>query len=148
MKRSKHFFSAFERCTFAVTMILVPVALGILVASAASADGDNEPRSLQFDLFNQRAFRTMIRNLHSYDDPVVAPDAEDGDSHAAAPAETVKPLTVEQLTHSQRDTLREQLRNGGCPTDVDPAYIALCESLLRFRSHPAAMRGLKNSREE
>ena len=101
MKHSKHFFSTFERCTFAVTMILVPVALGILVASAASADGDNEPRSLQFELFNQRIFRTRIRSLHTPDDTQVFSE-DDNDVSDDSVQEEVVPLTVEELT--QLDT--------------------------------------------
>ncbi len=132
----KHTFAAFERRALALISIAVPtVFLGIAMTMAQSYN----PKSINHDLFNQRMFRTHIRDLYRHDDDSTA-EAE----HPAAEDTTVKPLTVDDLTGEHRETLRRQLRSGGCPQDVDTEYRELCESLLKHRAAPVVRQGLRN----
>ncbi len=132
----KHTAAPFEHRVLALISVAVPtVFLGIAVTMAQSYN----PRSINHDLFNQRLFRTHIRDVHRYDDPTV-----DTVQHPAAAEAPAAPLTVDDLTGEHRATLRRQLRSGGCPQDVDDEYRILCESLLKHRAAPELRQGLRN----
>lgn len=148
-----------QRSSFAMVLVTIAVptvALGIAVTSAAS-EINTEPRSQQFELFNIDQFRFLKREIR-----MSAPATPSSD--AVHPAATVKPcdsvdetsssssasavLTVQDLTTSQRETLRRQLRIGGCPQDADPAYKALCESLLKQQKPKEYLKGLKHPEQQ
>lgn len=135
----KQQFMAFERRVLALISIAVPtVFFGIAMTTAESYN----PKSINYDLFNQHTFRTHVRNVHSLSDQ--KPSTASNSVHTAAPESGSGDLTFNDLTVSQRDTLRKQLRIGGCPQDVDAAYRKLCESLLKKRQQPVLRQGLRN----
>lgn len=157
MKKKPHSHSSFAMVL--VTIAVPTVALGIAVTSAAS-EINTAPRSQQFDLFNPASFRLQKRQNRMYT-PVTAPASEET-THPAAPA--VKPcdtqasssssssapekLRFADLTSEQRETLRRQLRIGGCPQDADPAYRALCEMMLKQQKPKEYIPGLKHPEQQ
>ncbi len=144
---------AFVLVTIAVPTVLV----GVLTVSAAS-ELSPVTKSTYHQLFNVRSFRLRQRELHLDAVPVPAADADM--SHPAAidlkpcdPAGSVvektktqspRPLIFEDLDRLQRETLRMQLRIGGCPQDALPAYKQLCESMLKQQKSPETKTGLRH----
>lgn len=133
---------------FALTLVTVAIpltVLGALVTSAASSDSDSNPRSLQYEFFDLRSFRLQQRSNHTYEPApssvTVHPAAADQFLHAASGSGALK---YSDLSASERETLRLQLRIGGCPQDALPGYRMLCEKMLKARPHPAVREGLKS----
>lgn len=140
---------------FMLVAIAVPTVLvGVLTVSAAS-DVSVEAKSTYHELFNLRSFRIQQR-MNRQSQPASTVESE---THPAAktlapcaPTDTsttktekpARPLIFEDLDMHQRETLRKQLRIGGCPQDVDPAYRQLCESLLKKQKRPETKAGLKH----
>ncbi len=133
---------------FALTLVTLAVPLtliGAFVTSAASSDSDSNPRSLQYELFDLKSFRLQQRSNRTYrslpDGMTVHPAAADEFLNAKSGSGE---LTYADLSPSERETLRLQLRIGGCPQEALPAYRRLCEKMLKSRPHPAAREGLKS----
>ena len=131
---------SFEKRMNALIAIAVPtVALGLAVTSASAYN----PKAIRHDLFFGPAFRTQVRDARRFDDPIAATGSTQSLRPSAPPHETGA-LTLEDLSDSQLQTLRRQLRTGGCPQDALTAYRDLCESMLKYRLRPETREGLKN----
>lgn len=142
---------------FMLVAIAVPTVLvGVLTVSAAS-DTLPETKSTYHELFDLRSFRIQQR-MNRMNQSAVTLEEETHPAAKAlvpcAPVETMtstekpaRPLIFEDLDMIQRETLRKQLRIGGCPQDADPAYRLLCETLLKKQKQPETKTGLKHPQQ-
>lgn len=85
----------------------------------------------------------------SADSPCITMPKQQSQSSSLSPTM----FRYDDLTDTQKAELRKQLRIGGCPYDVLPGYMELCELMLKQRreiqGHPAATRlPLKNPYQE
>ncbi|MBP7114310.1 MAG: hypothetical protein KBA40_02540 [Candidatus Peribacteraceae bacterium] len=146
-----------QHSMFALMLVSIAVPTVVLGVVAVSAASDISPvtKSTNHELFELRSFRLQQR-LRTQDSVVPASSAEP--ARRAAPTvpcasdtevtETEEasesPLIFEDLSMTQREILRKQLRIGGCPQDVLPGYRQLCESLLKQQQTLEAKTGLTN----
>ncbi len=106
-----------------------------------------------YDLFDPAKY-LLKRRMHE-----AAPEQQSSTSSSAASEATVSPcgtsasassvsvkkqLTMGDLTSTERDTLRKQLRNRACPQEADSDYKALCERMLKQLPARESLDGLKN----
>ena len=142
---------------------VVLIILGMIeVASMTSAAtylpaNYRNPKSNGHDLFNVQEFRTLRRaRVDSYASTssssetisVSSPASSSAVSSISSAAHAAaEELTWNDLTISQRETMRRQLRVYTCPQDTDPAYKALCEKLLKAQGANPTRTGTKNPRQ-
>jgi len=146
-----------QHSMFALMLVSIAVPTVVLGVVAASAASEISPvaKSMNHELFELRSFRLQQR-LRTQDAVIPAALAEP--ARPAAPtmpcapdavsvesdASEEHPLILEDLTITQREILRKQLRIGGCPQNVLPGYRELCETLLRQQQSPESRAGLAN----
>ncbi len=63
---------------------------------------------------------------------------------SSAPSSAAVQLRMIDLTESQRQTLRSQLRNNACPQTAEAAYLDLCHRMLNERPARETRAGLLN----
>lgn len=146
-----------------IAVALVAFATFGIGAIETYATGDrHDYKSMHQDLFKVREFRELRRKVHAEEQGLAVPpkapvlpktpaakvpcDVEGSEALPVKPA--AKSWNYEELPISEKATLREQLRTGGCPQDALPGYRELCEELLAKQKRPKPMRGLKNSEEQ
>lgn len=140
-------------------LTVLPLLLGLLIGSvlpvhllAASASHDS--KSLNRELFDVREFRKLQRQNHRGKFII---DDRSGSQKTASPILN-RPCTgtgsgtgpsgmlqMNEMTTTQRTTMRQQLRNHACPVDVSMCgYRLLCESLLKDQPKWETKTGLRN----
>lgn len=145
----------------ALTAILTPVLMGDLRSVLAvepvevAASTFTEPKPLQNHLFDASEFRLLKRKARSekfIQDKRGSSSSSSTSSmdpcDATQSANTEGMLQLEDLSTSQRETMRRQLRSGACPQEAMYEYRMLCERLLKEQKHRAPMRGPKNPDEK
>lgn len=133
------------RYRLSAAIISLFVGITPMIAHGSEYVG-NEPRSLQRSLFDVRAFRLQVRMKRAF------PTIESGSvlrttkqpTVINAAATDVDELTTDDLSISERDTLRRQLHGGACPQDALIGYRTLCEKLLKLRPVPKVHKTLIN----
>ncbi len=136
---------------FALVALVVPsVLFGVVLVSAASEI--NNPKSTNFQLFDESEFRQLRREVRKEIVPIVT-TKEEPTLHLAAPCDPAKSampiqeeksLRYQDLSSTEREALRLQLRIGGCPQQADPGYKALCESMLKTQEAKKSLKGLRH----
>ncbi len=143
-----------------LALALIALVAPVLTAGIAPsfAEGTTGHTSLLFDysLFNPQEF-LMQRRLRNAAPAVIVPVDQGGSISSAATVNPCDPtpatvplvsvpseLTYDDLTSTERDTLRKQLRNHACPQHADPQYQRLCERMLRAMPAPETRTGLAN----
>ncbi len=126
-------------------LALVAILAPIFTAGALPLFAADAPQTLfDFSIFNGDEFLRTRRQRHAAPENS-ASATEDTSSSAATvnpcdpvPASSasssvssVRELTVDDLSLSDREALRGQLRSRACPQKADPAYLALCQRLVR-----------------
>lgn len=140
---------------FALVALAVPVTL-LGVAAVSAASGLRDVQSMHFELFDADEFRQLQREVHA-DTPDAVTEEDEMETETLNPCDPVqearpvkeeeKPLLYQDLSSTEREALRIQLRIGGCPTDVLPGYKALCERLLKYQVQRETMEGLKSPQQ-
>ncbi len=140
----------------ALVALVVPVLMAGIVPTLA--EGTGHPQLLfDYSLFDRTEFMQM-RRLRNTDRipssssssiesvypsaPMVSPC--DQSTSSVSSVSSVSTLRYEDLTSTQRSTLRGQLRNRTCPQRADAAYLALCESILKALPALETRSGLRN----
>jgi len=145
-----------------VAISVVLVLLGIIeitsITSAKAVITTNyrNPTLTGHDLFDASKFRLLRRAVRAPVSSASSASSSSAVSSSAASSsvssESVHSaaleLKLEDLTSTQRETLRRQLRVYACPTDVDPAYTALCEKMLKAQGHLKILQGPKNPNQK
>ena len=141
-----------------LALALVALLTPLLSAGVATsfAEGVNEHTPLLFDysLFNPRAFliNRRLRNaapslapVHQSSSASSVPTVNPCDPTPAVSSSSVSAeLRLQDLTSTERETLRRQLRNHACPQKADPRYQRLCERMLRAMPALESKTGLAN----
>lgn len=126
--------------------VIISLFIGAVPTLAHASDYvGNEPRSLHHSLFDVREFRLQLRMIRKF------PTMESGSILRTSPQAPVinasgsgtGELKVSDLSISERDTLRRQLRGGACPQHALPGYQKLCESLLKLQPVKPTQTGIK-----
>ncbi len=146
----------------AVILVCVGIAQTVARSSAKALLEVRDPLSTGHDLFNPEEFirlRRESRSTHINEaidqlrTPASSSESFETSSSASSELSSVvsseaaaamQPFTLQDLSPSAQQVLRNQLRSGGCPQEADVRYLALCKSLLDEQSHPAPQAGLAN----
>ncbi len=140
-------------------LALVAILAPVLTAGALPLFAADLPQTLfDFSIFDGQEFLRSRRQRHAAPEDSVSV-TEDASSSAATvnpcdpvPASSasssvssaVRELTVDDLSLSDREALRGQLRSRACPQKADPAYLALCQRLVRQMPEADTQMGLRN----
>jgi hypothetical protein len=137
-----------------VILVCVGIAQTVAHSFAKAALDVRDPLSTGHDLFDPQEFirlRRESRAVHLNEGidgiptPVSSSAFSVGSSMASSGlSEIVAPLTFDALSQYEQQTLRNQLRSGGCPQEADVRYLALCESMLKELTLPSPRAGLAN----
>jgi hypothetical protein len=143
---------------------LTAIAVTLIVWSLFQFTGSTfaalvrNPKAMGNDLFNAQDFSRSRRERFNtmpsspQDDEVPSPEVPlpetlpdpSASTDSSSSSSSLPPLTLEDLTTTERQTLRLQLRSGGCPTEGDARYIALCQEMLAAQPPKETREGLKN----
>jgi hypothetical protein len=145
-----------------LTIAVALVVVGVLETSAVGLEPVRNPYSTGRDLFDATQFILQRRarrapvgdpiapsssssSLSSSASSSLSSSSSSGSLHSAA---EVAPITMQDLTSAQRETLRLQLRMNVCPQTADAAYLALCRLLLKDQDLRIPQAGLKNPHQK
>ena len=146
--------------SLALAFVAVLAPLIAVAAPTFAAEVTTTHTIFDTTLFNAVQFRSERRKAHPAQ-PVDIPRGKPGSqtsSFARSEASSVSSsassslslsssahvLIFEDLTGSQRETLRQQLRIRACPQYADAAYKQLCESMLKALPPLQSRTGLTN----
>lgn len=140
-------------------LALVAILAPVLTAGALPLFAADTPQTLfDFSIFDGQEFLRSRRERHSAAD-VVPPVIDEGTTSSATTVNPCDPvplaipasepvaipeLTVDDLSLSEREALRGQLRSRACPQKADPAYLALCRRLVREMPEAETRTGTSN----
>lgn len=143
-----------------LALALIALIAPVLTAGIATsfAEGVSAPTHMLFDysLFDGQSFLTNRRIRHAA--PVSNSSKSSGSSSStssvspcpstttssASSESSVSSLSFADLTSTERDALRRQLRNYACPQKADAGYKALCEKMLKDLPPQETRTGLSN----
>lgn len=131
---------------FTLTLVSVTV-LSFLHPSYSSAAYD--PKLQQHSLFDRAEFVRIRRAVRAdrinkdvyYNPPISSRSSVSSLSSSISLLEYDGTLTLEDLSSTERDTLRKQLRVRACPAHAHAGYKKLCESLLKLTSQRSVQQG-------
>ncbi len=156
MKKTKKTQKHGPSWVLALVAILAPVLAAGAMPLFAAEQIDAPQKLFDFSLFNGQEFLRSRRERHAAAPDITVPDSEDTNAPATTvnpcdpvPAassseSSVEPLTVDDLTYGEREALRGQLRNRACPQNAEPAYLALCQRLVKEMPVQETRTGLTN----
>ncbi len=139
-------------------LALVAILAPIFTAGALPLFAADAPQTLfDFSIFDGQEFLRSRRQRHAApENPASATEDASSSaetvnpcdpvpaSSAASSVSSVRELTVDDLSLSDREALRGQLRSRACPQKADPAYLALCKRLVREMPEEDTRKGLRN----
>ena len=131
--------------------ILSFITLTLILTVSPSLTFAENPKSLGHDLFNLTEFVRVKRNarldrLHK-DTWNFPASSSVSSSVQSSSSSTSSELQLGDLSSTERDAIRRQLRVGACPEHADSAYLKLCEKLLKLQKPRNSQQGISVDRD-